>query len=95
MNLTRKKVPMRTCIGCGQSREKKELVRIVRTPDGTVVLDRTGRMSGRGCYLCNDPACFDKAVKKKSLNRALDVPVPETVVEEIRQALGAGGGHAG
>jgi predicted RNA-binding protein YlxR (DUF448 family) len=101
--LAEKKVPLRTCIGCGQCRTKKELVRIVRRPDGSVVLDRTGREAGRGAYLCDDPACFEKAVRKKSLSRALGVPIPEELLNELRssgagneaKADPGGGCHAG
>ena len=61
-----KKIPMRTCIGCGTIKPKKELVRIVLTQDGKVIADRTGRAGGRGAYLCDDPACLEKALKRKS-----------------------------
>jgi predicted RNA-binding protein YlxR (DUF448 family) len=70
-----KKIPQRTCIGCGQTKPKKELIRIVRRVDGTVVLDKTGKMAGRGAYICPDPACIDKAIHSKSLERALQVSV--------------------
>ncbi len=66
-----KKVPMRRCVGCMQSRPKKELIRIVGTPEGPVVLDRTGKARGRGAYLCSDGDCLAKARKRNALARSL------------------------
>lgn len=82
-----RKVPMRTCIGCGTCKEKKELIRIVHGPDGRIRLDRTGRAQGRGAYLCDDPECFEKAVKRKSLNRAFGCPVDPADIAAIREAF--------
>ena len=83
----KKKQPERKCVGCGERREKRELVRIVRTPDGKVVLDRTGKLSGRGAYLCHDPACLAKAVKAHRLQTALSCEIPDTVTEAIGKEL--------
>jgi predicted RNA-binding protein YlxR (DUF448 family) len=68
-------------------REKRALLRVVRTPDGRVVVDPTGRLAGRGAYLCDDPACHAAAMKKGALARALATPIPEALREEL---LGAG-----
>ena len=74
-----KKIPQRTCIGCGQTKSKKELIRIVRRPDGTIALDRSGKLAGRGAYVCPDPECISRAIHSRSLERALQVKVsPET-----------------
>ena len=74
-----KKIPQRTCIGCGEIHNKKELVRIVRSPEGEVSLDRSGKKPGRGVYVCPKAACIEKAFQSKSLERALQVKVaPET-----------------
>ena len=62
-----KKIPMRTCIGCGAVKPKKELIRIVLTQEGELLADRTGRANGRGAYLCDDSACLEKAIRKKVL----------------------------
>lgn len=70
-----KKIPMRTCIGCGAVKPKKELVRIVLSQDKEPMVDRTGRMAGRGAYLCDDPSCFQRAVKRKSFARSFRTPV--------------------
>lgn len=76
-------VPTRTCVVCGTARPKRELYRIVRTPDGAVRYDPTGRQNGRGAYLCGDEACLAGAVPK--LSRALEADVPGEVVEDVRR----------
>lgn len=74
-----KKIPQRTCIGCGEIHNKKEMVRIVRSPEGDVSLDRSGKKPGRGAYVCPNPACIEKAFQSKRLEKALQVKVsPET-----------------
>ncbi len=66
-----RRLPQRTCVGCGTTANKRELVRVVRTPEGQVVADPTGKRAGRGAYLCNDPACWQTAVKKGRLGHSL------------------------
>lgn len=83
-----KKIPMRTCIGCATSKPKKELIRIVLSPEGNILVDRTGRANGRGAYLCDDPACLQKAVKRKALNRAFRTSVPEEAAVQLIDQLG-------
>ena len=78
-----KKIPMRTCIGCGTSKPKKELIRIVLTDDGEILADRTGRANGRGAYLCDDPACLQKAIKRKAFSRAFRQQVPAEAVQQL------------
>ncbi len=80
-----KKIPQRTCIGCGMKKDKKELVRIVRTPEGTLQLDLTGRMNGRGAYVCRDDACLDKALKRKALQRSLKEEISEDVILKLKE----------
>ena len=80
-----KKIPQRTCIGCGMKKDKKELVRIVRTPEGTLQMDLTGRMNGRGAYVCRDTACLDKALKKKALQRSLKEEISEDVILKLKE----------
>lgn len=85
-----RKVPMRMCIGCRERRPKRELVRVVRSPEGIVTLDRTGKASGRGAYVCADqPACLAKAMRSHALERALEHPVEPAVYESLQEALGA------
>ncbi len=80
-----KKIPMRRCTGCGEMKEKKSLIRIVRTPGGDIVLDRSGKANGRGAYLCDDPACLRRAQKKRSLQRSLDTAIPDEIFDEIEK----------
>ena len=88
-----KKIPMRTCIGCGTIKPQKELVRIVLTQDGKVIADRTGRAGGRGAYLCDDPACLEKALKRKSFARAFHMQIGPEACDRLRGEIG--GGNAG
>jgi predicted RNA-binding protein YlxR (DUF448 family) len=82
-----KKQPERRCLGCMTSFPKKELVRIVRLPDGSVELDLTGKKSGRGAYICPDKSCFQKARKAKRLERALEAQIPESVYDLMAEEL--------
>ncbi len=82
-----KKIPERTCIGCGQKKEKKDLIRIVHTPEDTFSIDPTGRKNGRGAYICRDSACLEKAIKRKALDRAFKVTVSEETQQALREEL--------
>ena len=84
---TAKKIPMRQWLGCREHKPKRELVRIVRTPEGQVSLDRSGRMNGRGAYLCHNPDCLRRAVKAKALERAFSTAVPDDVLERLASEL--------
>jgi len=79
-----KKIPMRQCMGCRERRAKRELIRVVRCTDGSVCLDFSGKLNGRGAYLCNDVACLQKAQKSKALERSLEVPIPEEVYDRLQ-----------
>ena len=83
----KKKLPERKCVGCNERRTKNELVRIVRTPEGEILIDRTGKKSGRGAYLCHDAACFAKAVKARRLQTALTCEIPDTIITAIEKEL--------
>ena len=74
-----KKIPMRMCVGCREMKEKRELIRIVRTPEGEAVLDPTGKKSGRGAYVCRNPECLKRAIRQKQLERQLQVSLTEEV----------------
>ncbi len=87
MQTVRKK-PQRTCLGCRSSKEKKELVRIVRTPEGEVLVDRTGKKNGRGAYICPNPECLKLAMRSKALARALDIEIPEEIYEILTAEIG-------
>lgn len=77
-------IPYRTCVGCREKKSKRTLVRIVRTPDGKVVVDEAGKAQGRGAYLCRNPACWEAALKRGSLNRALRTTLRPETVESLR-----------
>lgn len=84
---TVKKVPLRKCIGCGQMKNKKELVRVIRTPQEEILIDETGRKNGRGAYLCGTLECFEKAKKSKGLERSLKIVIPAQVYEALEGRL--------
>lgn len=82
----RKHVPLRSCIACRQKRSKRELIRVVRTPEGRIEVDPKGKRSGRGAYLCYDPECWDAALERGSLGRALKCAVDAETVAALRAA---------
>ncbi|MEA4925389.1 MAG: YlxR family protein [Syntrophomonadaceae bacterium] len=82
-----RKLPQRMCVGCRVMKNKKELIRVVRTPDGSVALDPTGKKSGRGAYVCADPECLNLAVKGKRLQKALQQEISEEVLNLIKGQL--------
>ena len=88
--MTPKKIPLRRCNGCGESKPKKELVRVVRAGDGTVSLDLTGKKPGRGAYVCPNSECLKRARKSRALERALDTAIPESVYEEMEKEMANG-----
>lgn len=83
-----KKIPMRQCLGCNEHSPKRELIRVVRTPEGEVVADVTGKKNGRGAYICPKAACLRKAQKSKRLEKALDCAIPEAVYDSLAEVLG-------
>ncbi len=80
---------MRMCVACREMRAKKDLMRVVRTGEGVLELDRTGKLNGRGAYLCRDEACLRKAVKTRALERALEAPATETLLSALSGEVGA------
>ena len=82
-----RKIPQRQCVGCRTMRDKRELIRVVKTPEGEIVLDATGKKSGRGAYLCPDPQCLQKARRARALERALDVAIPGTVYDALEAQM--------
>lgn len=82
-----KKIPQRQCMGCRERKEKRELIRVVRGTDGTVFLDFSGKAAGRGAYICPDPECLKKAQKSKSLDRSLEVTVPDEVYARLAKEM--------
>ena len=82
-----KKIPQRQCMGCRERKNKRELIRVVRQPDGQVSLDFGGKMNGRGAYICPDPECLKKAIRAKSLDRSLEVTIPEEVYARLEKEM--------
>ena len=82
-----KKIPQRQCMGCRERKAKKEMIRVVRGTDGTVSLDFSGKLNGRGAYICPQPECLKKARKAKSLDRSLEVPIPEEVYDRLEKEM--------
>ena len=85
-----KKIPQRQCMGCRERKEKRQLIRVVRKTDGSVCVDFSGKVSGRGAYICPDKACLNKALKSKSLERSLEVPIPEEVYGRLEKEMEQG-----
>lgn len=82
-----KKIPLRQCLGCGEMKSKKEMLRIIRTAEGEVFLDVTGKKNGRGAYICKDAGCLEKARKKKALDRSLKIEISDEVYESLKGEL--------
>lgn len=82
-----KKIPMRMCSGCREMKPKIELIRVVRTPEGKILVDNSGKVSGRGAYVCKNEECFNKSVKSKALSRALDAPVEDEVFLQLKKEI--------
>jgi predicted RNA-binding protein YlxR (DUF448 family) len=82
-----KKIPLRMCVGCQEMKSKKELLRVVRSPEGEVVLDPTGKKAGRGAYMCLSEQCLTKAFKEKRLERALKQQIAEDVYNALRVGI--------
>ena len=78
-----KKIPMRQCMGCRERRAKKEMIRVVRCTDGAVQLDFSGKLNGRGAYICPDVECLKKAIKSKALDRSLEVTIPQEIYDRL------------
>ena len=82
-----KKIPQRKCLGCMETFEKKELIRVVRTPEGEVCIDLKGKMSGRGAYICRNEACLKKAIKSKRIQTNLEVSIPDDLIDSLAKEL--------
>lgn len=85
--MQQKKVPLRKCTGCGEMKPKKELVRIVRTPENEILLDLTGKKNGRGAYICPNPECLRKARKAKRIERSFQCEIPNEVYDSMEREL--------
>ncbi|HHX51202.1 MAG TPA: YlxR family protein [Clostridia bacterium] len=82
-----RKIPLRMCLGCRERKNKREMIRIVRTPQGEVLVDPTGKKSGRGAYLCPGQDCLEKVVKNNGLEKALEIKIDRQIIEGLREQL--------
>ena len=85
--MAEKKIPLRKCTGCNEMKPKKELIRVLKTPEEQIVLDTTGKQNGRGAYLCNSLECFKQARKTKGLERSLQIKIPDEIYESLEKEL--------
>ena len=85
--MSMKKIPLRQCIGCGEMKSKKEMIRVIKTAEDEILLDATGRKNGRGAYLCPSMECFRKAVKGKGLERSFKMAIPKEVYETLEKEM--------
>ncbi len=88
-----KKIPMRQCLGCREMKPKKELIRVVRSPEGNISLDFKGKASGRGAYVCPEAQCLKKAIKAKALERAFSTQIPTEIYQALEKEMEAGDGR--
>ena len=85
--MANKKIPMRQCIGCGEMKPKKEMIRVIKTAEDEIILDTTGRKNGRGAYICPGTECLQKATKCKGLDRSFKMPIPKDVYEMLTKEM--------
>lgn len=83
-----KKIPLRKCTGCNEMKPKRELIRIVRTPEGEILTDATGKCNGRGAYICPDAGCLQKARKGRRLEKAFECSIPEEIYDRLETEIG-------
>ena len=86
---TIRKIPLRRCSGCGEMKPKKELIRVIHTPEDTIELDLTGKKNGRGAYVCRSAACLQRAIKQKQLERQLETSLGEETAQRLAETLAA------
>lgn len=82
-----KKIPQRTCMGCNEKKDKKELIRIVKSSDGQISIDKTGKMPGRGAYICDKKECLEKAIKTKRIERVFETKIDNSIYENLRGVM--------
>lgn len=82
-----KKIPLRTCMGCNEKKNKKELVRIVKDKEGNICVDKTGKKEGRGAYICNNIHCLEKVTKTRRLEKVLDIKISEEIYNNLRSVI--------
>ena len=83
--MTVRKIPLRKCTGCGEMKPKKELIRVLLTPEGTITVDDTGKKNGRGAYLCRKMSCLENSIKHKGLERSLKIKIPDEILGKLKE----------
>lgn len=82
-----RKVPLRKCTGCGEMKNKKEMIRVIKTPEDEIILDITGKKNGRGAYICNSTVCLQQAIRQKGLERSLKTAIPKEIYDSLLKQL--------
>ena len=82
-----RKIPLRQCIGCGEMKSKKEMIRVIKTPEDAIMIDATGKKNGRGAYICPSAECLKKAIKSKGLERSFKMNIPKEVYEQLTKEM--------
>lgn len=82
-----KKIPQRQCVGCGENKDKKNLIRVLKTGENEIILDDTGKKNGRGAYICKNVACMAKAIKTKGLDRSFKMAIPQSVYDQLMEEM--------
>lgn len=82
-----RKIPQRQCVGCGENKDKRTLIRVIRTAENEILLDETGKKNGRGAYICKAAECLNKAIKNKGLERSFKTQIPKAVYEELQKEM--------
>lgn len=85
-----KKIPMRQCTGCREMLPKRDMIRVVKSPENEITLDFKGKAQGRGAYVCKNPECLKKAIKSKALERSLEISIPEEIYAQLNEQMEAG-----
>ena len=83
----KKKIPMRQCIGCGEMKEKKSMIRVLKTETGEITIDETGKKNGRGAYVCPSAECLEKAIRTKGLERSFKCQIPKEAYDQLREEM--------
>lgn len=82
-----KKIPMRQCVGCGEMKPKKELIRVLKTEENEIIIDKTGRKNGRGAYICSSRECLEKAIKGHGLERSFKMKISEEIYDVLKESI--------
>jgi len=85
-----RKIPQRTCMGCNTKKDKKDLIRIVKNNKNEITIDKTGKLEGRGAYICNSVQCLEKVIKSKRLERSLDITISEEIYSNLKELINGG-----